>query len=46
MRSFADCRNWTPFDAFFTDLYDGAEAMGIPAQAAISEAGLGSSRST
>lgn len=29
------------FDAFFTDLYDGAEAMGIPAQAAISEAGLG-----
>lgn len=29
------------FDAFFTDLYDGAEAMGIPAQSAISEAGLG-----
>jgi glutamine synthetase len=29
------------FDAFFTDLYAGAEAMGIPAQAAISEAGLG-----
>ncbi|OED49764.1 glutamine synthetase [Rhodobacteraceae bacterium (ex Bugula neritina AB1)] len=29
------------FDAFFTDLYDGAESMGIPAQAAISEAGLG-----
>lgn len=29
------------FDAFFTDLYDGAEAMGIPAQDAISEAGLG-----
>lgn len=28
------------FDAFFTDLYDGAAAMGIPAQAAISEAGL------
>ncbi|MEP1328957.1 glutamine synthetase family protein [Pseudophaeobacter sp.] len=28
------------FDAFFTDLYDGAEAMGIPAQSAISEAGL------
>ncbi|MEP2717295.1 glutamine synthetase family protein [Pseudophaeobacter sp.] len=29
------------FDAFFTDLYDGAEAMGVPAQSAISEAGLG-----
>ncbi|WP_406648718.1 glutamine synthetase family protein [Aliisedimentitalea scapharcae] len=29
------------FDAFFTDLYDGAAQMGIPAQAAISEAGLG-----
>ncbi len=29
------------FDAFFTDLYEGAEAMGIPAQSAISEAGLG-----
>ena len=29
------------FDAFFTDLYAGAEAMGIPAQAAICEAGLG-----
>ncbi len=29
------------FDAFFTDLYDGCEAMGIPAQAAISEGGLG-----
>lgn len=29
------------FDAFFTDLYAGAEEMGIPAQAAISEAGLG-----
>ena len=29
------------FDAFFTDLYEGAEAMGIPAQAAICEAGLG-----
>jgi glutamine synthetase len=29
------------FDAFFTDLYDGADVMGIPAQSAISEAGLG-----
>ena len=29
------------FDEFFSDLYDGAEAMGIPAQDAISEAGLG-----
>ncbi len=29
------------FDAFFTDLYDGCAAMGIPAQAAISESGLG-----
>ena len=29
------------FDAFFSDLYEGAEAMGIPAQSAISEAGLG-----
>ncbi|MFS4582845.1 glutamine synthetase family protein [Phaeobacter sp. C3_T13_0] len=29
------------FDAFFTDLYEGSEAMGIPAQSAISEAGLG-----
>ena len=29
------------FDAFFTDLYAGAEAMGIPAEAAISEAGPG-----
>ncbi|MCD9146561.1 glutamine synthetase family protein [Pseudophaeobacter flagellatus] len=29
------------FDAFFTDLYNGAEEMGIPAQSAISEAGLG-----
>ena len=27
------------FAAFFDDLYDGAEAMGVPAQAAISEAG-------
>ncbi|MQQ09920.1 glutamine synthetase [Epibacterium sp. SM1979] len=29
------------FDAFFTELYDGCAAMGIPAQAAISESGLG-----
>ncbi len=29
------------FDGFFTDLYDACEAMGIPADAAISEAGLG-----
>ena len=29
------------FDPFFTDLYAGAEAMGIPAQAAISEGGIG-----
>jgi glutamine synthetase len=29
------------FDVFFTDLYAGAEEMGIPAQSAISEAGLG-----
>lgn len=29
------------FDAFFSDLYDGCAAMGIPAQAAISEAGAG-----
>ena len=29
------------FDAFFTDLYEGAAQMAIPAQAAISEAGLG-----
>jgi len=29
------------FDAFFTDLYAGAEAMGIRAQAAISESGIG-----
>lgn len=29
------------FDAFFTDLYDGCAAMGIPAQTAISEAGIG-----
>lgn len=29
------------FDAFFTDLYDACEAMGLPADAAISESGLG-----
>ncbi|WP_170560809.1 glutamine synthetase family protein [Ruegeria atlantica] len=29
------------FDAFFTDLYDGCAAMGIPAQTAISESGVG-----
>ncbi len=29
------------FDAFFTDLYDACEAMEIPADTAISEAGLG-----
>lgn len=29
------------FDGFFTALYEGAEAMGIPAQSAISEAGIG-----
>lgn len=29
------------FDALFSDLYAGCEAMGIPAQAAISEAGTG-----
>ena len=29
------------FDAFFSDVYEGAEAMGIPAKDAISEAGLG-----
>ena len=29
------------FDAFFTDLYDGCAAMGIPAQVAISESGIG-----
>ncbi|KUF11212.1 glutamine synthetase family protein [Pseudoponticoccus marisrubri] len=29
------------FDTFFTDLYDGCEAMEIPADTAISEAGLG-----
>ncbi|WP_282121502.1 glutamine synthetase family protein [Ruegeria atlantica] len=29
------------FDAFFTDLYDGCAAMGVPAQTAISESGIG-----
>ncbi|MDK3073132.1 glutamine synthetase family protein [Sedimentitalea sp. JM2-8] len=29
------------FDSFFTDLYDGCEEMDIPADTAISEAGLG-----
>ncbi len=29
------------FDAFFTELYDGCEAMGIPAQTTISESGIG-----
>ena len=29
------------FDAFFTELYDACEAMGIPAETAISESGLG-----
>jgi glutamine synthetase len=29
------------FDSFFTALYDGAEAMGIPAQSATSESGIG-----
>jgi glutamine synthetase len=28
------------YDAFFTDLYNGAAAMGIPAQAAIAESGV------
>ena len=29
------------FDRFFTELYDACEAMDIPAQTAISEAGIG-----
>lgn len=29
------------FSVFFDDLYDGAEAMGIPAQSALSESGVG-----
>ncbi|MCE8007968.1 glutamine synthetase family protein [Aestuariivita sp.] len=34
-------RQLDAFDGFFTDLYAGAEAMDIPAQAAISESGIG-----
>ena len=34
-------RQLDAFDGFFTELYDGCAAMGIPAQSAISEAGLG-----
>ncbi|PTW49675.1 glutamine synthetase family protein [Rhodovulum kholense] len=34
-------RTLDAFDAFFTDLYDACEAMDIPADAAISEAGTG-----
>ncbi|UYV38905.1 glutamine synthetase family protein [Rhodobacteraceae bacterium D3-12] len=34
-------RQLDAFDEFFTDLYDGCAEMGIPAQSAISEAGLG-----
>jgi glutamine synthetase len=34
-------RTLDAFDAFFTDLYDACEAMDIPADAAISEAGMG-----
>ena len=34
-------RTLDAFDGFFTDLYAGAEVMGIPAQAAISESGIG-----
>jgi len=34
-------RTLDAFDSFFTDLYDACEAMDIPADAAISEAGLG-----
>ena len=29
------------FDAYFTDIYEACEAMGIPAQTAISESGIG-----
>ncbi|SFQ97877.1 glutamine synthetase family protein [Poseidonocella sedimentorum] len=36
-----DLRQLDAFDAFFTDLYEAAGAMGIPAEAAISESGLG-----
>lgn len=34
-------RTLDAFDTFFTALYDGADAMDIPAETAISEAGLG-----
>ena len=34
-------RTLDAFDAFLTDLYDGCEDMGIPADTAISESGLG-----
>jgi len=34
-------RTLDAFDMFFTDLYDACEAMDIPADAAISEAGMG-----
>lgn len=34
-------RQLDAFDRFFTDLYDACDAMDIPAQSAISEAGLG-----
>ncbi|GAA0291551.1 glutamine synthetase family protein [Rhodovulum strictum] len=34
-------RTLDAFDGFFTDLYDACEAMDIPADAAISEAGMG-----
>ncbi|WP_371059259.1 glutamine synthetase family protein [Rhodosalinus sp. 5P4] len=34
-------RQLDAFDAFFTDLYEGCAAMGIPVQSATSEAGLG-----
>ncbi len=34
-------RSLDAFDAFFTELYDACEAMDIPAETAISEAGMG-----
>ena len=34
-------RSLDAFDAFFSDLYDACDAMGIPADAAIAESGLG-----
>ena len=34
-------RSLDAFDAFFSDLYEACEAMGIPADTSISEAGLG-----